>query len=338
MVFELTDGLAACPAERWNTLSICISNLLVGYYEGNLAIVASGALCNWMLNRHLADGPRESVALNHLLNNNAYRPNVLWNIRVVLENPDFNNHELGIDFFNTTESALPSSMLCENLDDIRFYMKQARHYYPDSPMAVTRWHGGGGTTVDVFRTLKSRNLFCLVILDSDIKYPGCPLGDTASRCVTSYRVHVPNMEVKVLPVHEAENLVPLSFMMRNTRADGVRFLKRLQKRNMVDKLVFYDIKDGITKEKTEEFPDYKVFASELFEGLNPRNRNGFDAYYCLKTNLTDYVYPQINPNMLSLFIGDGSRSYEVDVMELYRREIADLVYTFVCCRGNYPIN
>lgn len=338
MVFELTDGLAACPPTRWKTLSICISNLLVGYYEGNLAIVASVALCRWMQFRHLADGPRESAALNHLLNNNAYRPNVLWYIRVVLENPDVNNHELGIDFFDTTESTLPSSMLCENLEDIRFYMKQACYYYPDSPMAVTRWHGGGGTTVDVLKTLKRRNLFCLVLLDSDIKYPGCTMGDTASRCVSYYRVPVPNLVVKVLPVHEAENLVPISFMMRNTRPDGERFLKKLQKRNMVDKLVYYDIKDGITKEKTEEFPDYKTFAGELYEELYPRNRNGFEAYYNLKANLTDYVHPQINSNMLSLFIADSSRNYKADIMDVYRKEIADLVYTFLCCRGKEPIN
>ena len=337
MVFELTDELARCPQSKRGALTVCISNLLLGYYEGNLYLTASSALCGFISANHLVEGVRQNAALNHLLNNNGYCPNVLWHIKVVLENADVENHELDISFFGKTESIQPTSMLCENLQEIHFYSKQARYYHPLSPMRVNKRHGGGGTTVDVFKDIKRHNLVCLVLLDSDVKYPGCSMGDTARRCVHNYQSKLANIEVKVLPVHEAENLVPVSFMLSNSCSRGVQLLKRLEKRGVLDCLVYYDVKEGITKEKAMESKKYKEFARFIFQKTNPRNPNGFDAYFDLKDD-KDFLYSKLNPDMLSLFIQDKSTSYQHDELDVYRKEIADLVYTFLCCRGTDPIN
>ena len=337
MVFELTDGLALCPQSKRDMLITCVSNLLLGYYEGNLSLIASPALCGFFSANNFIEGTRQKVALNHLLNNNGYSPNVLWHIKVVLENADVNNHELDISFFSKTESVQPTSMLCENLEEIQFYSKQARYYHPLSPMRVNKRHGGGGTTVDVFKDIKRHNLVCLVLLDSDVKYPGCSIGDTARRCVNNYQSKLANIEVKVLPVHEVENLVPISFMLSNSCSTGVRLLKRMEKRGILGSLVYYDVKEGITKEKAMKSKKYKEFAEFIFQKTNPRNQNGFDAYFNLKED-KDYLYSKLNPDMLSLFIQDKSTSYQHDELDVYRKEIADLVYTFLCCRGTDPIN
>lgn len=337
MVFELTDGLASCPQSKRDMLITCISNLLLGYYEGNLSLIASSALCNFFSANNYIEGTRQKVALNHLLNNNGYNPNVLWHIKVVLENANVDDHELDVSFFDKTESIQPTSMLCENLEEIKFYSKQAKYYHPLSPMMVNKRHGGGGTTVDVFKDIKRRNLVCLVILDSDVKYPGCPQGDTARRCVHNYQEKLANIEVKVLPVHEVENLIPVSFMLKNSCSDGVRLLLRMKKKGILDQLIYYDVKEGITKEKAKESVKYKDFARFIFQKINPRNQNGFDAYYNLKKD-TDFLFSKLNTNMLSLFIEDKSMSYQQDELDVYRKEIADLVYTFLCCRGTDPIN
>lgn len=336
MVIELTDGLARYKQEQREMLTACLSNLLLGYYEGNLVITASPALCRFIAAHHLVEGVRQQKALTYLINSNGNIPNVLWIFKVVLDEPDAANHELPIDFFNTTESVQPTSMLCENLDDIKFYIKQARCYHPYSPMAVNRRHGGGGTTYDVFNILKNRNLFCLVIVDSDVKYPGCALGDTARRFDKNYKADKANVKVKVLPVHEAENLVPVSFMMSHSKASGTIFLKKLEKRGVLRHLVFYDIKEGITKEKTEESAKYKVFAKDVYESVYPHNRKGFDAYYEHK-NEADNLLPKINANMLIDYISNNAEVYQTDELEPFRKEIADLVYTFLCSRGNAPI-
>lgn len=334
MVFELTDELAKCPQSKRDALTVCISNLLLGYYEGNLYLIASSALCGYISANNLVEGARQKEALNHLLNNNGYRPDVLWHIRVVLENAEVEKHELDISFFGKTESIQPTFMLCENLEDIRFYLKQTKYYHPNSPMVVNEYHGGGGSTVDVFKVLKRRNIVCLVILDSDIRFPGCEKGETASRCVNNYQNKCANIEVKVLPVHEAENLVPISFMLKNTDVYGVRFLTRLKKKKYTEVLVYYDVKEGISKEKTDEFQDYKKFAKIMYEKLNTRNK--FDAYYkILKKN--DLVFPKLNKDMLSLYNSNSVFGMN-DELESYRKEIADLVYTFLCCRGAVPIH
>lgn len=339
MVFELTDGLARCPQKDWRILTICISNLLIGYYEGYLSLIASKPLCRFLKDKDLAVGIRESIALNHLANNNSYTPSVLWHIRVVLDSPDVSKHELDISFFSSVESVLPSSFLCEHLIDIRFYMRIAYSYYPNSPMKVFERCGGGGSTADVFKNIKRKNIVCLVILDSDCKYPGCarpPKGTTAFRCISSYSKPLSNVEIVVLPVHEIENLVPLSFMLQKTDANGLKFLARLKKHNMVDKLIFYDIKQGITKKNAMDSPDLLSFAQEIYDGIYPQKQS-FDSYFKHKKP-QDYLHPAINPNMLSDFMEDKQKNYEPDMFDAYRKSIADIVHTFFCCRGDTPIN
>lgn len=339
MVFELTDGLAKCSHKDLRILTICISNLLIGYYEGYLSLIASKPLCRFIKDKGLAEGIREKIALNHLENNNSYSPSVLWHIRVVLDSPDASKHELDINFFTSVESILPSSFLCEHLIDIRFYMRIAYSYYPNSPMKVFERCGGGGSTADVFKNIKRKNIVCLVILDSDSKYPGCPRppkGSTAYRCVSSYSKPLANIEIVVLPVHEIENLVPLSFMLQKTDADGLKFLVRLKRHNMQDRLVFYDIKQGITKKDAIDSPDLLSFAQEIYNGIYPQKQS-FDSYFKHKKP-HDYLHPAINSNMLSDFMDDKQKTYEPDMFDAYRKSIADIVHTFFCCRGDSPIN
>lgn len=339
MVFELTDGLAKCPRINWRILTICISNLLIGYYEGYLLLIASKPLCRFLKVNRLATGIRESIALNHLENNNVYSPAVLWHIKVVLDSPDVDNHELDINFFTSVESILPSSFLCEHLIDVRFYMRQAQIYYPYSPMRVIERCGGGGSTVDVFRSIKKKNIICLTILDSDCKYPNCPRppkGSTAYRCVHNYSTLLTNIMLYVLPVHEIENLVPISFMLQKANADGVKFLKRLERHDVLGLLIYYDIKQGITKEVAVDSSEIFDFAKNLYDSIYPEAQS-FASYFSHK-KLKDYLHPAINSNLLSDYMDDKLRNYQPDMFDVYRKGIADLVHTFFCCRGYNPIN
>lgn len=339
MVFELTDELARCPQDRWRELTLCISNLLIGYYEGNLLLMASNLLCRFIEERALAEGYREQAALNYLRNNNGYRPNVLWHIRVVLDRPNVNNHELDITFFNKTESVQPSSFLCEHIIDIHFYMRQARIYYPNSPMAVIERSGGGGATVDVFKSIKHKNVLCLTILDSDCKYPGCPRppkGTTAYRCVQNYRNRLANIELLILPVHEIENLVPISFMHQRTNAEGEKFLKRLERHNCLNLMVFYDVKLGIAKDEALKSNEMMNFARDIYNMVYPK-RQSFDVYFNHK-NEQDFLHPALGADMLKEYMEDRLKNYQSDMFDTYRKDIADIVYTFMCCRGFTPIN
>ena len=339
MVFELTDGLARCPEERWRELALCISNLLIGYYEGNLILSASYVLCRFLELRKLAEGYREKLALQHLMNNNEARPAVLWHIRVVLDSPNVNDHELDITFFNKTESIQPSSFLCEHIFDIRFYMRQAMHYYPNSYMIAIERSGGGGATVDVFKSIKSRCLICLTILDSDCKYPGSrgpPIGSTAYRCEHSYTTKKTNIELLILPVHEVENLIPLSFIYQSADADGRKFLKRLEKQGVQNHMIYYDVKRGIIKEDAAGDSGLMAFAKNLYDDIC-QNRQSFEAYFNHKKP-KEHLHPAFGEDILKEYLDDKFRVYQPDMFDTYRKSIADLVHTFFCCRGFNPIN
>lgn len=339
MVFELTNGLARCDKARLRALSLCISNLLVGYYEGNLILIASPLFCRFVEDKKLVKGYREHKALDYLKNNFGYRPNVLWHIRVVLDSPDVSKHELDIDFFSKTESIQFSSFLCEHLIDVRFYMRLAQHYYPNSPMATIERCGGGGSTADVLKSIKKRKVVCLVILDSDCKFPGSdrpPKGSTAFRCLQCYNKRCSNIELLVLAVHEIENLIPVSFMKQNTDAEGLKFLKRLEKHNLLNQLVYYDVKLGISKEEAVKYPGLMKFAKDLYEAVYPKKQS-FDTYLSHKKD-KEYLHPVLSPTMLSDYINDKLKAYQSDMYDNYRKEVADLVHTFMCCRGFEPIN
>jgi len=339
MVFELTDELAKYNTEQQDLLSRCLENLLAGFYEGNLILIISRPLCAFFRTKKLVKSDRALGALHYIEENGGYVPNVLWRIKVVLDNADINNHELNYSFFSDSKSVQPTSFLCENIDDVTFYMKLVSIYYPISPVIANYYHGGGGTTVDVFCYLKSRKVICLVILDSDVKYPGCDIGDTARRCVNEYKKKVSYIEIKVLNVHEAENLVPLAFMKTHTQNNcGKRFLEKMNQRGLLHLMRYYDIKKGIRKDRALEKALYLTFCEDLYKNLYPYRKNSFDKFLKQKRKNDDQLFPAIRENMLELFNKDKGGSYPTDVTENDRKEIADLVHTFVCCRGHDPIN
>ena len=340
MVFELADEIAKYKAEQQELLSICIENLLAGYYEGNLILLISRPLCAFIRDKQLVKSDRGLVALYHIENSTAYLPNVLWRIKVVLENADSSKHELEYTFFAETKSVLPTSFLCENIDDVKFYMRLVEIYYPTTPIIANFYHGGGGTTQDVFNYLKSKRVVCLVIIDSDIKYPGCDIGETARKCVGRYKKKLSYVEMEVLNVHEAENLVPLAFMKKHTcDHKGADFLDKMSQRGLDGLMRYYDVKKGIRKDSAVAKEGYLNFCKDLYERLYPRKKTSFEKYLSQMKKDDDRLFPIINSDMLRDFYTDRKNTYNHDdVLEVERVKIASLVHTFVCCRGFDPIN
>lgn len=338
MVIELTDELARCPADKLEGLGTSVENLLTGYYEGNLILVISRPLCAFIRDKGLVKTVRADKALRHIETSGGYMPAVLWRLQVVLENPDSANHEVEYTFFNRTVSVQPTAFLCENLDDIKFYMKLVRIYYPDTPIKAMRYHGGGDTTVDVFSYLKGLRVACLVILDSDIKYPGCKIGDTARKCLAKQKTASSYVEVKMLDVHEAENLVPIAFMKRKACPGGKALLKRMTERRLLNTLVTFDVKSGIQKQDVEHDLKYSEYCEKLYNDLYRPRKNTYQVFLGQKRNETDFVFSQVKANLLEVFNEDRSLDYPSDILSPHREEIAQLVHTFVCCRGNEPLN
>ena len=338
MVIELTDNLAKCPQDKIEDLSESIENLLIGYYEGSLILLISRPLCAFIRGKNLVKSDRAEMALRHIETGGGYIPAVLWRIIVVLENPEPTKHEVVYSFFCRTVAVLPAAFLCENLDDIKFYMKLVHLYYPQTPIKAMRYHGGGDTTVEVLSYLIGMQVICLVVLDSDIKYSGCKIGGTAKKCLAKAHKPTGYIEVKVLDVHEAENLVPISFMKQMACPSGKALLKKMTERGILNELIYFDVKSGIQKCDVGQDENYYRYCENLYNIIYRPRRNTFQVFLRQKQKPTDFLFSQIKDNLLDLFIKDHAQGYPNDILSTYRESIADLIHTFVCCRGYDPLN
>lgn len=63
----------------------------------------------------------------------------------------------------------------------------------------------------------------------------------------------------------------------------------------------------------------------------------FDVYFNHKKE-KEHLHPALGANMLKEYLDDQLRNYQSDMFDAYRKDIADIVYTFMCCRGSNPIN
>lgn len=161
----------------------------------------------------------------------------------------------------------------ENLNDCVFYTVMAKRYLHKLPIRAVQVNfsneNGGGDTINlVYKKCVStdkRLTFC--IADSDKKhgkskeYPNEPArGETIRKLEKVHEELVRSQldticEVLCLPVHEVENLIPISVLQLicdsgvPEMAEGISFIKRLLAHNMGEAVLYYDFKQGDKKIK-----------------------------------------------------------------------------------------
>lgn len=105
MVFELTENLCEYPTDKEEDILICITNLLVGYYEGNHLLMATESICDFFQPK-ITDS-RAYSALNYLKNHCSYGYDVNWSVKIVINEQRENQLELSLFFFKSTASIQP---------------------------------------------------------------------------------------------------------------------------------------------------------------------------------------------------------------------------------------
>lgn len=347
MVLELTDELLTYNPSDEQLVVDCISNLLLGYYESNHVLMASSLFCDYF--KTLIKEDRAKRALQHLSNNNAYLPNVLWTMKVRL-NPDkdVSKHEISLLFFCKTSSVQPSILLCENLNDATFYKNLCAHYYYQNAHVMDGYLGGGDTTYTLHKALKGRNRLALTILDSDSKYPGCDIGGTAKKVRKADRRPVSHVMHYIIKVHEIENLIPFPFIERASCKDGQLFLRQLKDHNVLGKyLGYYDVKKGIPT-IDDVNTGFNKFAKDIYTDIYGSKNGTYEQYVSqckikdkknFKNNIPPCgLFPKLRADMLDRFIDSKPIIYSYnDSIEPERKYIADLIYTVSCARDNNPI-
>lgn len=342
MVFELTDELITYDPSDERLVIDCISNLLLGYYESSHMLMASPIVCSFFA--QLITEDRAAKALYHLGNNNNIQPDVLWTIKIRLDNNLVDlSTELPISFFQKTKSIQPAILLCENLLDTKFYIRLCKEYHYHDNISIYGMMGGGQTTKDVFKSLRKERQIALTILDSDIRYPGCPIGGTAQKVSICNKNQLAFTGLYILNVHEIENLIPSDFLKEHCIKDAKKFIGRLLSKNLISYLRYYDIKYGMITKDVVATPGLKSYAEQLYDDLYPSSKGAFGGHLAICINNDKLaaknqqalpgVFPAIKSSMLEDFLNSSSTISRADIFEPDRRYIADLIYTYACARG-----
>lgn len=190
-------------------------------------------------------------------------------------------------------------LILENQEDYELYELIAK-YYVNSKNINASFNfdpkpGGGSTivkvlenVVEVNKNFDSNKKLCLCIVDSDIKYYTGVCGETRKQVEKFIKNRKQDFwKVKLLDVHEIENLLPISWLeeynKKNNlkREDTINFLNYiiLQDINKDFKAIyFFDIKEGLKKDKficsnSEnnrdfiKFEEYRKFWNEYLKGF-----------------------------------------------------------------------
>ena len=341
MVFELTDSLINESVVNTKDIRDSLHNLFLGYEEGNLILSLSPDLLNFLDSR-LTDSLSKRV-INYLKNKALARYDVLWNTKIVLDNPNYENHELSIRFFRKSSTVQPPILLCENLRDTRFYFALCKEYFGIEFINTKRVLGGGGSaTADSLESIVNLfDCFCLCIVDSDMKYPGSEDGGTYRAIQNKNLLPNPTFYVYKLNVHEIENLIPLDSICQHIKdRKGRLFAKKLKWADKDgDILKYYDIKNGIELETIQKDELYRNFAEMIYARLG--KRPSFNKY--LSTIRDGQVFRHLCPGIVDAILKPITRRNEPRFIYCdYLREewdsIQKFIVTFFCARNDDPIN
>lgn len=337
MVLELTDSLCRYPSEKEGDVLSCITNILIGYYEGNFLLMATEEICDFFAGK--VSELRAIQALAYLKNNCSFSYNVQYFFKVVMNDNVSDKYELPLSFFKRTSSIQPISILGENSSDINFFTRMAKELFPYANLKYNIVNGGGADTGNTLNNLQKKHIFILVIIDSDKKYINAEYGATYKSVKNAYNARLKHVKFFPLEVHEVENLLPLSFLLTTTNNEGKNFLARLKKiGNAKEILRYYDIKNGIKFKDVKGNMLYYQFAKLIYEKIYGNKKNNFELFISNIRNDNKQIFPGIRKNAMQKFLEEKEPKMDISLFKDELETIAKLIVTLACGRNGDPIN
>lgn len=352
MLFHLTDSLCDYSQEKKEAVIICVSNLLLGYCECKLLLRLSRNVIDHFT--PLITDIKARKALNYL-DRTSYTArtynDITYHIDVVLKKTGGSkNNELDYLFFQDSCSVQKAILLCEDLTDCNFYMQLTKGQCGNYNICADKQTGGGSGLKKKLEDLVQTNAIILAIVDSDKMYPKKKkYGNTAESCLKVYNNSLPNIYLYVTETHEAENMIPLEFVVTHCskKYSGLNFIRKLKQKDALSFLRYYDYKEGITYESIKENQDYYNFAKDIYSKIYGDSFEKHVIATSSKTKDKQHIFPPINSNILELYVSflkesDQSQlNYNYassDANSCYRDRLCKFVLAFTCARDCEPIH
>lgn len=140
-------------------------------------------------------------------------------------------------------------LCCENSDDSIFYYTVFKNLgsFVNSVVILPDSYGGGTAKSCVGTWIDNKKVF-IAIADSDKKFPGDNIGNTAQAIIDVFAEKNPLSSMYyIIKVHEKENLFPFDLMKPSNKTVKaiINYIKTLQSKD--DYQNYFDIKSGIKK-------------------------------------------------------------------------------------------
>lgn len=251
----------------------CIKNLALGVQEGKHIVTGPLSLLSKLVSANQIPG--DTRALFRIIKNKRSESELIKkNIQMYVvvspeptsEKFDYRNanqvYTVSYEWFSNSIRIQSARLLCENIDDAKIYTHMTEAYlWSKSPKmnGVTisfRPSGCGGTGIaDRLKESISSEGASLCIADSDRKWPGGPLGDTA-KCLRNAAKEIENdvtvAGIIILSCHEVENIIPPRLVLESIPANANKEV-RLKFNNLKQaKLLgtssdnwYFDLKEGL---------------------------------------------------------------------------------------------
>lgn len=337
MLFELTDDLCTYQPDDKTKVINGITNLLIGYYEGNHLLIISDDFYD-AFEPEISE-ERAKLALHYLYNYETYDYHVPVSYKIVL-NDDCKKSELPISYFQLTKSIQPIHVLAENPNDVDFYAVITRiiKKIDEDRLAFIPMHGSGYSMGSELMKLQNGEILALAIADSDIKYPGGKVGATGGAVQSAYS-HGKYVKLEIIKVHEIENLLPPQFIYERCKGEGKSLMEKLIKLNLLEYLRYYDVKNGISLSDIEA-SNYNVFAKDIYEHIYNVKKCSYDRHIrqCKKNNKK--VHAKLKDDLIKNFLNldfGKQNTYQIYFKSEWR-DIAESFYQYTCSRIGEPIH
>lgn len=321
MLFYITNGLIVKNDDkRYLHIRKVLRNLLTGYSERKLLLLADYEVLQWML-KLFADDEDLVSPIKYLFNNYAIMgiPDEIkfyWEV-VNSETLETQRNDGDKTIFSISYLVLQDStsvqkctLIGEDYNDCSFYkyvLFWYKQYEGQNISCAFQDNPGNG---DRMRRKVAEFAHCyrpaFALVDTDDRYEGQVHNaqTTKEKCERAARSHTCTFRLEILPVHEVENLVPLNYIDKLDWNESNKFKKIgldcLRNNAHTESIIkYFDFKKGIHyKDICMDF-QFKRFAEMCFY-LNPHINEGksFDAFLAKLKNDDDVVYPAVRENTL----------------------------------------
>lgn len=276
MLFTIDESIFNNLNNKSNTLYLqtinVISKIFDAWRKGDHLVFCSNRLINKLLRENFSQYSKQVMKIYQarlpqmgMLRDFSHQLRVVDGTCIIKKEiiESKNTFSISVDVINQKHLSDKPSLIVENLDDAKAYLKICKAIMHDKriyhELRFTPENGGGDTTAEVYNQRQIENdRFCLAISDSDKHFPDDSQKGTAEKLK---RVHNQNIkrytilfsDYFVINAREIENILPTSILcntlMNNTANQRfASWIFEIEKSDPMAKL-FIDMKKGIDVKK-----------------------------------------------------------------------------------------